>query len=106
MAQFLMKRCRTTRLETFAVSLGTIPRAAGAAAVEAYIMVSVTQQELSKSLTSFKHKIYLRLNVGIYLGSGKKEMSSERYYSIIYHLCFSLHNYILIQVMNHFHWRY
>lgn len=71
MAQFLMKRCRTTCLETSAVSLGAIPRAAGAAAVEAYIMVSVTEQELSKSLTSFTRRIYLRLNVGIYLGSRK-----------------------------------
>lgn len=71
MAQLFMKRRRTTCLETSAVSLGAIPRAAGAAAVEAYITVSMTEQELSKSLTSSKCRIYLRWNVEIYLGSGK-----------------------------------
>lgn len=70
-AQILTKRCRTTCLETSVVSLGAVPRAAGAAAVEAYITVSMTEQELSKSLTSFKHKIYLSLNVGVYLESSK-----------------------------------
>lgn len=39
--------------------------------MEAYITVSMTEQELSKPLTSFKRRIYLRLNVGIFLGSGK-----------------------------------
>lgn len=83
------------------MSLGAIPRAAGAAAVEAYITVSMTEQELSKSQMSFKGRIYLRLNIGIYLGSGK-----IRDFSIIYHLYFGLHNYILIQVKKRFHWRY
>lgn len=55
-------------MDTSVVSVGAIPRAA---AVEAYITVSMTEQELSKPLTSFKHRIYLRLNVGIYLRSSK-----------------------------------
>jgi len=58
-------------LETSILSSGLILRAAGAAAVEAYIWVPMTEQELSKSLRSFKGRSYLRLDAGIYFGRGK-----------------------------------
>lgn len=85
---------------------GAIPRAAGAAAVEAYIWVPVTEQELGKSLMSFKGGSYLSLNPGIYLRRGKIKwfffFLTEPLFSIIYHLCFGLHkDRILIQVMKH-----
>ena len=66
-----MNRSATTCLETSTLSLGAIHRAAGAADVEAYIWVPVTEQELSKSLRSLKGRSYLRLDAGIYLGRAK-----------------------------------
>lgn len=85
-----MKRC-TTCLENSPLSLGAIPRAAGAAAVEAYIWIPMTEQELSNSLRSFKGRSYLRLDAGIYLGRGKIRDLTDQHFSIIYHLYFGLH---------------
>lgn len=89
--QFLMKRHRTTCLETSTLSVGAIRRAAGAAAVEAYIWVPKTERELSKSLRSFKGRGYLRWDAEIWKGENKRFLLTEQHFSIIYHLYFGLH---------------
>lgn len=57
-------------LETSVVSLGAVPRSWSSSCGTLHHSLN-DRTELSKPLTSFKRRIYLRLNVGISLGSGK-----------------------------------